>query len=161
MKTRSKWEAAYYFGFMMRRVIYVAIALVVFTQDYQHILAMFYLNLAWIIYLGSSWPHQRKTISKIDMANEFIIVAIFLHLFTFTDFVPDLELQYSIGWSMNGFVVLLICLNMYFVFWHGGRQIFLILKKYKNRISHWSKKPEPEEEPRHKKWIPHDKKWRG
>jgi len=120
MKTRSKWEVAYYFGFMLRRQMYVAIAFLLLNKDYEHIMAMNFLNLAWIIYLGGSWPHQLRAINMLDLANEFVIIVAFLHLFIFTEWGPDLEMQYLIGWSMNGFVALLITFNLFFVFKHGG-----------------------------------------
>ena len=111
---------------MLRRLTYVAIAMLIFEQDYQHIMAMFYLNLAWIIYLGSWQPHQTRIMNKLDLANEFLIVIIFTHLFAFTDMVADVEAQNIMGWSINGFVSLLIAVNLFFILRRAGLQLVLV-----------------------------------
>ena len=68
------------------------------------------------------------------MINEFFITGVFLHLFIFTDWVPDLDTQYLLGWTMNLFVALIIVYNLYFVLTNGARSIFLLGVKIKNRV---------------------------
>jgi hypothetical protein len=54
----------------------------------------------------------------------------------FTDFVPDLNMQYQNGWVM----VMLICFNalcnILIVLWFGGKSIYLIIIKYYNIVEH-------------------------
>ena len=57
MKTHNKWEISYYWFFIIRRIMYVAIAFELFDRDWQHVIAMNFLNTAWILYLGGNWPH--------------------------------------------------------------------------------------------------------
>ena len=52
------------------------------------------------------------------------------HLFYFTDFLPDQEMQFMAGWSMIGTIGFIVCINMYFV---GGvfyKQIKLLAIYY-------------------------------
>ena len=42
----------------------------------------------------------------------------------------DYDAQLLVGWSMNGFVALLIAFNLFFVFKFGAHQIWLVLQKY-------------------------------
>ena len=57
--------------------------------------------------------------NNIEVFNEIIISVSTLHLVFFTDFVLDKEVQYMYGWSMLGFIVLCIIVNMSFVFYFG------------------------------------------
>ena len=120
--------------FMLRRMAYVMIALVFFDKAYQQIFAMAVLNFSWMFYLGLSKPHELPIQNTLDFVNEFVIIVIFLHIFIFTDWVHDQEAQYLMGWSMNGWVVLLIAYNMFFVLKNGINQIKLILVRYFNRF---------------------------
>ena len=120
MKTHSKWQSAYFLVFILRRIIYVAIAFEIFSDDYSQIMTMSFLNMAWMLYLGGSWPHQARKSNIIDMINEAFIIVIFLHLLMFTDWVPDQDMQYLMGWSCNGFLCLMIAFNLFFVFQTGG-----------------------------------------
>ena len=91
MKTESKWQISYFFVFVIRRQIYVAVAFLLISQPGWQIMGMLWLNQAWTLYLGQIQPHEMRLSNRIDLANEFLIMIIFFHLFFFTDWVPDQE----------------------------------------------------------------------
>lgn len=53
-----------------------------------------------------------------------------LHMVCFTNFVPDPEIQYSIGFSMIFFISAIILVNLGIIFAITGRAIKLIYMRY-------------------------------
>lgn len=66
--------------------------------------------------------------------NEAFIQIVAIHFLTFTDFVPDLELQQSIGFVMVGFILINILINLYFVLSAGLKSQLLVIQKYWLRL---------------------------
>jgi hypothetical protein len=64
-----------------------------------------------IMYLSMVKPFDLPILNKIELFNECCIIGASYHLFAFTEFVGDPELQYKIGWSMIGITSLNIAVN--------------------------------------------------
>jgi hypothetical protein len=64
-----------------------------------------------IMYLTMVKPFDLPILNKIELFNECCIIGASYHLFAFTEFVGDPELQYNIGWSMIGITSLNIAVN--------------------------------------------------
>ena len=52
----------------------------------------------------------------------------------FTDFVPDIDIQYTMGWSMIISICLNTLVNIIIVLYQVGRTIYLIIFKYYKRF---------------------------
>jgi hypothetical protein len=52
------------------------------------------------------------------------------HYFLFTDFVPDPEMRYNLGWSSIYCTLALIAFNMGILIKDSSRLIFLIIKRW-------------------------------
>ena len=50
--------------------------------------------------------------NNIEIVNELFILIVTDHLMLFTDFVPDVNDQYTMGWSVIAVIVLHIFINM-------------------------------------------------
>ena len=59
-----------------------------------------------------------------------MIQAVTLHLVFFTEFIPDPQMQYKMGFSMIGFISVLMMANLLMVGYKGGRDVVLIVYKY-------------------------------
>lgn len=68
-----------------------------------------------------------------------------LHMFYFTDFLPDPELQYIAGWSMIATIGFILCINMYFVGGVISKQIKLLCMYYANYYERHCKRSKKEE----------------
>ena len=55
------------------------------------------------------------------------------HLLTFTDNIPDKEIQYSMGRSLMFWISLLLIINLYFVLKESFRLFKLNMQKRKNQ----------------------------
>ena len=86
-----------------------------------------------MIYIGSAKAQEKSIHNIIEQVNEFFIQAVCILTTLFTDFVPDLNVQFLLGWYMIAAVLFLLFFNLFFVF----RQIFQILKSYILRSSNF------------------------
>ena len=62
----------------------------------------------------------------------------------FSDWCDDPQAKYMYGWHMCAMIAFNIAFNLYYVFYYGGRGIYLVFIKYKNRISHYFNKKNKE-----------------
>ena len=79
-----------------------------------------------MIYIGSAKAHKKKIHNKIELVNEFFVQITCIITTLFTDFVPDLNMQFILGWYMIAAILFILFFNLYFVF----GQIFNIVKSY-------------------------------
>jgi hypothetical protein len=85
------------------------------------ILAMFYLNLIMMIYIGNSRPFVTRRDNNIEFINEIFIWMSTMHIILFTEFVKDEEVRYMCGWSMLAVISCCMLFNLSFVFYFGLR----------------------------------------
>ena len=83
-----------------------------------------WLNLMITIYQGYSLPLERRWNNRVELINEIFIFYITAHLVTFTDFVLEVETQYSTGWTMLSLIALSFIFNF-------SNVIFVVCKKFK------------------------------
>ena len=67
-----------------------------------------------IFYIKNS-PFEDRTIGKLEIFNEFCILSINYCLFLLTDFMPDLTMQYHVGWAIICATILNTLVNMVFM----------------------------------------------
>ena len=81
-------------------------------------------------------PKQLRLLNVVELINEFLIQAVSVHMFLYTDFIHDETTKFGIGFSMIGFIGLVLLYNLSFVFYFGLKSTYLIYKKYKNQFVH-------------------------
>jgi len=79
-------------------------------------------------------PMNTKKKNLIDWINDNLVDLLTIHMFCFSDWVPDMEAQYMVGFSMITIIAFMILFNMSFVFIEFFRVIKLVSKKNINRI---------------------------
>jgi hypothetical protein len=88
------------------------------------------------MYITYVKPFEIPLLNYMEVFNEVCVLIATYHLFLFTDFVPDPELRYSIGWSIIGVTIVNIIVNMLVMFWSTIKQLRLMFKKL---IAHYQK----------------------
>ena len=73
-----------------------------------------------------------------EAINECFIIAAAYHLFLFTDFVPDPNLQYSLGWSLIAITIINIVLNIGVLIGVSIRRIKLSCLLLKLKLKKWN-----------------------
>jgi hypothetical protein len=66
----------------------------------EQIMVVLYAYIPAMIYAGQHNPWLMKKWNRLELVNEWFLFAITLHMQLYTDFVPDPETRYQIGWSM-------------------------------------------------------------
>ena len=124
--------------FIVRRILYIQIGFSLVNLGGVQIICMMLLNLLNFVYLGNIEPYKLRRKNKIELFNETCVALIGLHLPCFTDWLPDENLQYFVGYSLISFVLLLIFVNMCFVSTELARVIKMLvlnqMKKTKTNI---------------------------
>ena len=110
---------------MMRRIVFVGAAFVTQNKTYQ-LLALFYINMFTLIYIGKIKPLYIIVRNKIELFNELCISIASIFMLIFTDWVPDLENHYKAGWGMCGIICLNIIVNNYFILKLGIYNLWLL-----------------------------------
>ena len=89
------------------------------------------------IYITYVKPFETPLLNYMEVFNEVCVLIATYHLFLFTDFVPDPELRYSIGWSIIGVTIVNIIVNMLVMFWSTLKQLRLMFKKLAAHYLWW------------------------
>jgi len=84
-----------------------------------------------IIYIGQAEPYNTPSNNVKELINEFMILIITTSLLLFTDYVPDVETQYTIGgWSYCGIMTICIFYNLSFIVRAVSKSVKLCFIKY-------------------------------
>lgn len=78
--------------------------------------------------------------NRLEFFNELCIDGAAYHLFVFTYYVDDVELQYNAGWSMIGVTILNIVVNMSIVGYASIKKIKLVFIRIKLKFKAWMAK---------------------
>ena len=81
-------------------------------------------NLFMLTYLAKSASFITRHDFRMCMVTELFLAAVCFHLIMFTDFVPDKDIQYFMGFSFMAFICGLLAINIFFV----GTEMFRLWK---------------------------------
>ena len=65
-----------------------------------------------ILYNKLAEPFDSPLLNRLEIFNELSIMFAAYHLFVFTNYVDDPQMQYQVGWSMIGMTAFNISVNM-------------------------------------------------
>ena len=104
LKKKNCWWFCHIF--LLRRFTYMLV--IVFMENLTGIQIAMYLNLSllWMSYMIAYEPMLRSQWRMTEYANEMTILICGYVIIFFTDYIPDAELRYKIGWLF--IIVLLI-----------------------------------------------------
>ena len=90
-----------------------------------------------LMYLAAVGPFDTPLMNRMEVFNEFCILLASTHLFWFTDYVPDPEIQYLYGWSLIGVSIFNIIINMLVMLWMSLSSLKLLYWKLRNKFLEW------------------------
>lgn len=73
------------------------------------------LNLAFIVYLGLCQPWKPRPYNRLEMFNEYFTMLCTFLLVSFSEFGPDVETKFMMGWVLSGVLFFMCLVNLYFV----------------------------------------------
>ena len=90
-----------------------------------------------VIYITYYKPLNVAFLNYLEIFNELCILGVSIHLYLFTQFLDNPQIQYNIGYSLIGLTILNIAINMGIIVVQGGKAIIQIVKilfrKFKQR----------------------------
>ena len=72
-------------------------------------------SLLVMIYYAQVQPQKTPHANFVELVNEAILICVCYTLFILTDWVPEKEMQYELGWNFIYAVMAMILFNSYFV----------------------------------------------
>lgn len=134
VKIFRKDYAAYYLIYMLRRIAFLANAILVKTRTYQ-ILFLWYQNLAMLVYIGRM-PLRGMVLTRVNMLEELLIVIFCLSTYCFM--LPlDPWNKTVIGWFLIGIFTITFILHFILLLFSWLQTLWMLGKRYYNRIYEW------------------------
>ncbi len=114
-KTDSKAALLYNVIFMLRRLLFSLIAVLLDGSPVLQVQLLIFHCILMLIYNILVQPFEDPMLNNLEIFNELCIIGAAYHLIPFTDFLDDPEVQYKIGWSIIGITTFNIAVNMIFM----------------------------------------------
>jgi hypothetical protein len=90
LKSENRWTYSYYLIFVMRRILFVFIAVSIpFEYNSIQIIGVLYLNMAIFLYQGHHRPLETRFLNRVEFFNEILISTIYVIILCYTDWVPS------------------------------------------------------------------------
>lgn len=109
---RGRRAVLYYPVFIVRRLVFVLIPLLLKAHPYLQLQLLVFLSSLYVIWYTSIWPHATRRLVRQEIFNEALFMALNYHMFTFTAFVQHVEAQFTMGYSYLAAVSFLIIVNL-------------------------------------------------
>ena len=133
----SKLQIGFYLVFVLRRFLFISIMFNMRDRSYFQIIAMNYLNLFMLIYHGNTRPFLSSFRSWVEITNEIFITIDTFHFMLFTDITEDVDIQFTVGWSLVVLIVAHIAFNMAIILHSKFNDLKLLVIKYRRRLQSW------------------------
>ncbi len=125
IRVDSKSALMYNVFYMLRRLWIALIATMLKEFSFLQVQLIVLHSIVMTIYVTLFKPFELPLLNRMEVFNEYTIMLATVHLLTFTQFVPEPETQYIMGWSIIGITVLNIAVNMFVMFYSSLRQLKL------------------------------------
>ena len=109
---RSKWTVFYLPLFLFRRILFVMIPSFIYMFPCIQLQILVLFSSFYIIYYEGQRPHKVRGRQMLEIFNEVLIMMAIYHMFLFTQFNFNLDLQFFMGYSLVGLVGLLVVVNI-------------------------------------------------
>jgi hypothetical protein len=106
-------SAKYYLPIsMMRRVLFVLFPAIVYNYPFMQLQFFLLVSIFYLIWYGGVKPHIEKRRVRIELFNEFMVSVFIYHLMMFTDYCTSNSMQFIMGYSKIGFLVVIAFVNI-------------------------------------------------
>lgn len=122
--------------FVIRRVTFAAISLLLYNYVQIQIILMIVTTMASACYLLHFQPFCEPLIAKLEVMNECFTLALIFLLFCFTPLVPSVQDQYTIGYVFIFGMCCCIGVHLFFLFKDMAHMLLLHYKRYRYKKVH-------------------------
>ena len=130
LNVRKQGALLYNVIFMLRRIAILFIIFVppLFGFSHQQRLLLIILECYVFFYVAAVQPFADPVLNQLDLVNETVILLITYFMIIYSDFVPDIETRFLMGWCN---LVLIMCLMAVTIFIISSNQIYLLYRDLK------------------------------
>lgn len=144
LKLKSRSALVYNSYFVMRRCLFMCIALFLYRHVLLQLFSVVMLTLIACSYVLLYSPFEEPKQNKLEVMNEFITLGLTYFCICFTNLISDTKTQYLIGFFFVGMFSLCIGVHLFFLF---KDLIKKLLRKIKAKLcKHRRVKPEKTKE---------------
>jgi hypothetical protein len=97
--------------FVFRRLVYSVNIVFLAGSTIAQLYLQFFCSLFMVIFFVTVKPLNQPFLNRMEIFNELCLLGCSYFLFTFTDFVPDTQTRYLLGWAFVGLAVFNIGAN--------------------------------------------------
>ena len=128
IELRTKWTAAFYLFYALRRIFFVDIAFNLKEWPGIQIILINYLNLAALIYVGSHQPLISLPRNRLEIFNEFMICFITFIFMGFTDVILNEDEKWDFGKIMIYLVLYFMYVNIMVILANLARNMVIMFQ---------------------------------
>lgn len=129
VRSDRKIYILYYLVYILRRMIFCALAFWAGELRYVQLIFVMYTNLAIVIYQGYHCPLRGRFVNRMELFNEVAIMAATANMSLFSGYMPDEKTKNMAGWWMVYYVTFNLLVNFVFVLQVAFWSTYLILLK--------------------------------
>jgi len=126
IELRTKWTAAFYLCYALRRIFFVDIAFNLKELPGIQIILINYLNLAALIYVGTHKPLISQPRNRLEIFNEFMICFITFVFMGFTDVILNEDDKWAFGNIVIWLVIYFLYVNIMVILANIARNISIM-----------------------------------
>jgi len=129
LKLESKFTLSYKLLLLLRRAAFVLLAFFPFYDipSTMQIKACVVTNLIFNLYVAAFKPFDTRKKNRSEVLNEVTIYYASMSLYFFSDYSPDLDMQYFAGWMIIGAVLVNMIITWGLFLIDSSRILFLFL----------------------------------
>ena len=128
------------FFFVIRRLLFLVAAMFMQGFLWGQLAIQFFSCTTMVIYLMTFWPFEDPKFTEIELMNELTSILLLYHMFCFTDWIPDANVKYELGFSCLMINSVSLCVNIiqilystFFKLYRKARTAYFIRQHSKNR----------------------------
>lgn len=139
LRYNNKFALLYNVVYMLRRLVFTAVANFLGNSPTLQVQLIVMHSVIVLMYIKLARPFESPLVNFMEVFNEFCILIAACHLFCFTEYLGDPNMQYKMGFSMIGVTVLNIVCNMLVMIVCTGIQLRLNYLIMKVRYAYWQR----------------------
>ena len=131
--TRTSWTVFYLPMFLIRRIFFVMIPTFMFLHPMFQLQFLVFSSSLYVIFYESQKPHLLKSRQQLEVTNEVLIMIACYHMFLFSKFNFNLDLQFTMGYSLVAVIGILVAINIAVMTYKGVQRYKSKKRKQANK----------------------------
>jgi hypothetical protein len=111
---RNNYVKFYSIAFALRRILFISIP-IMFAEPMMQILVFMLIHTLYLVAYVSVNPHTDQRRTCVEIFNEICLMILMYHLAGYNGLIADPEVNFGMGYSLVGFILLNLTVNIGFI----------------------------------------------